>query len=91
MSALYVCLICDTRSVHAIHAPQVHPINQFWEDCMRAVDRPSAVKMTALLDPAFPLGIDPASKGVSSAKDGLFAHYKQVRSACPGSACTPDI
>ena len=58
---------------------------------MRAVDRPSAVKMIALLDPAFPLGIDPASKGVSSAKDGLYAHYKQVRGACPGGVCTPDI
>ena len=50
---------------------------------MRAVDRPSAVKMTALLDPAFPLGIDPASKGVSSAKDGLYAHYKQVLICLP--------
>ena len=61
----------------------VHPLNLFWEECMKAVDRPSASKMVRQLAPAHVLGIDPAAKGVSAAKDGLYSHFAEVRGKHP--------
>lgn len=50
---------------------------------MKAVDRPSAAKMRYLLQPQHALGIDPSAKGVSSAKDGLYSFFKDVRRKHP--------
>jgi hypothetical protein len=66
-----------------VEAADVHPLNVFWEECMKAVDRPSATKMRYLLQPQHVLGIDPSAKGVSSAKDGLYSFFKDVRRKHP--------
>ena len=66
--------------------PDVYPGNEFWEEMMLGIDRPSARGMLPLINPKYPLGVDPTIKGVSESKDSLFEFYKKVRRQASAAA-----